>query len=261
MFSKQRKHEPAIQFLIFFGLALSPAAAATFSLGATIRAGVRGGQDWEIGLGAATPYASAVAHANRYFDDNEEYDFTIAYSGANNRATASVFTNPGKGPANIVTWNPAGGTPSTAGRLWTFSSLFVSAAFTVRPVGRPVMPNTEIRVENLQLGPGIDIVARLSATDLRARQQGASAVDSVAQPVVFRTRNGSGDWLLSGTIRMRGLASQFPSGAVRSELQCVFNSTSTELPVVAEVPEPGTWAMLPGGGSLVAWSRRRKRKT
>lgn len=210
-----------------------------------------------MGLGAATPYAAAVTHATPYFNDNEEYDFTLSYQGSTNRAQLSVFTNPGNGPADVVTWNPTGGTASTLARLWTVNSLFVSAAYAVRT---PQMPRTEIEVKDLALGPGIDIVAGLSTTDLRARQEGSAEVDAIPQPVVFRTRNGSGDWLLSGTIRMRGLASEFPSGAVRSELQFVFNSTSTEVPAVTDVPEPGTYAMLLTGSALVAMARRRRKR-
>lgn len=241
-----------VRSLFLFALTLSAAEAATFSLGATIRAGIRGGQDWEIGLGAATPYSAAVTHATPYFRDNEEYDFTLRYTGATNRAELSVDTNPGNGPADVAAWNPTGGVASTAGRLWTFNSLFVSAAYS----RIPPMPRTEIEVKDLALGPGIDIVAGLSTTDLRARQEGAAVLAAIPQPVVFRTRNGSGDWLLSGTIRMRGLASEFPSGAQRSHLQFVLNSTSADLPAV---PEPGTYAMLLSGGAMIAVLRRRKR--
>lgn len=242
-------------------LVCSPAAtAAPFTLGATIRAGLRGAGDWELGLGAASPFAAATSHAAPYFDDNEEYNFTLSYDSAANQARLSVATNPGNGPDDVVIWNPTGGTPNTASRLWTIAGnggLAVSAAYAVRPAGQPPMPRTEIEVKDLALGPGIDILSGLSVTDLRARQEGASATDAVPQAVVFTTRDGSGDWLLSGTIRMRGLRSEFPSGAVRSELQFLFSATASDF-----VPEPSASSMLllaAAGGAFLARTTTRKR--
>ena len=218
--------------------------AASFSVGATIRAGIQGGGDWEIGLGpSGTPY-SATVHATPYFVDDRTYNFSLGYAGATNQASLSVFTNPGGGPPDVVTWNPTGGSPSTAGRLWTIASggLFVGAAFAVRPSPQPPMPETEIEVSGLAFQPGIDILAPLSVTTIDAIQRGAASSSSVPGSVVFMTRNGSGDWTLSGTIRMRGLGSRVPSGAVRSELQFLFNATSSD-----GVPEPATAFLLAAG--------------
>lgn len=242
---------------IVAGLACSPTAvsAAPFTLGATIRAGIRGGGDWEIGLGPSSPFAASTAHATPYFADNEEYGFTLSYTSASNRAELSVDTNPGNGPADVAAWNPAGGTATAAGRLWTITNLMVSAAYAVRPAGQPAMPRTEIELKDLVLGPGIDIISGLSVTDLRARQEGAPASDAVPQAVVFRTRDGSGDWLLSGTIRMRGLGSEFTSGAIRSELQFLFSATAAD-----SVPEPaGAAALAAAAGVFFAWTTKRKR--
>ncbi len=229
-------------------------AGASFTLGATIRAGLRTSGDWELGLGVGGSPFSATVQATPYFADNQDYDFTLSYSGAANQARLSVDTNPGLGPPDVVTWNPTGGSPSTAARLWTIASggLMVSAAFAVRPPPNPPMPETRIRVRNLAFAPGITILSPLSITDIEARQQGATATAAVPGAVVFLTQAGSGDWTLSGTFRMRGLGSVFTSGAVRSELQFLFSATASDA-----VPEPATAAMLGTGLALMAFSRWR----
>ena len=231
-----------------------PLAGASFTLGATIRAGLRTSGDWELGLGVGGSPFSATVQATPYFADNQDYDFTLSYSGAANLARLSVDTNPGLGPPDVVTWNPTGGSPSTAARLWTIASggLMVSAAFAVRPPPNPPMPETRIRVKDLAFAPGITTLSPLTITDIEARQQGATATAAVPGAVVFLTQAGSGDWALSGTFRMRGLGSAFASGAVRSELQFLFNATASDA-----VPEPTTAALLAAGLGLIAFSRWR----
>lgn len=221
---------------LFVFLAVVPAWGADFDLSATIRAGMPGNGDWELGIGPGGNNTAFNAHlpAGRYYPNGLPNRFEIGYRNATNTAflryysNATLFTEvvydaPGAGLGTGATWTiPAG-------------SLFVSAA-------RRNNALTRVVVDQLAVGGGVQVLQPFSSTSLAAWQFGWSSIDSLAAPVVFRT-TGTGDWLLSGRIAFTGLAAYTNPGAQRSQLQMIANVSGTS----AAVPEPAPLALIAFG--------------
>ena len=228
-------------------LALTPVVtpAASFSLGATLRAGGFG--DTELHLG---PTAAAPAVTGDFFPfwvDSVDHAFQLSYNASTNTATLladwlGVF-------ASAVTWNPAGGSPSTAPRTWTIGA----GGLSVTAQNNPLI-NSSINISNLQIsGPGLAVITLPSLT---ASQNGTgSSTAALNSPITFITPNGQGNWRLDGTIRFAGLSGILTTG---DQLRMAFNAFASD------VPEPAT--MLIGAlgfaalGVLHHFRTRRRRR-
>lgn len=228
-------------------LALTPvlAPAASFTLGATLRAGGFGDTELHLGSTAATP--AVTGDFFPFWVDGVDHAFQLSYTASTNTATLladwlGLF-------ASSVSWNPAGGSPSTAPRIWTISP----GGLSVTAENNPLI-NTSVRISNLQIsGPGLGVIATPS---LVASQTGAgSSTASLSSAITFATPNGQGNWRLDGTIRFAGLAGLLTTG---DQLRMAFNA------LAADVPEPAT--MLIGAlgfaalGVLHHFRMRRRRR-
>ena len=100
-------------------LALTPvvAPAASFTLGATLRAGGFGDTELQLGPTAAAP--AVTGDLFPFWVDGVDHAFQLSYTASTNTATLltewlGIF-------ASSINWSPAGGSPSTASRIWTIN--------------------------------------------------------------------------------------------------------------------------------------------
>ncbi len=230
-------------------LALTPvvAPAASFTLGATLRAGGFGFGDTEMHLGPTTAPPAVTGDFFPFWVDGVDHAFQLSYTASTNTATLladwlGLF-------ASAISWNPAGGSPGTAPRIWTINS----GGLSVTAENNPLI-NSSLRISNLQIsGPGLAVITTPS---LVASQTGVGpSTASLASAITFTTPNGQGNWRLDGSIRFVGLAGLLVSG---DELRMAFNASASD------VPEPAT--MLIGAlgfaalGVLHHFRLRRRRR-
>lgn len=200
-----------------------PGMAASFTLGATIRAGTAAGLT-EVSLGATSSAASVTGQMGPYWQEGVNYNFFLAYDGATN--TANLTVSRGATQAN-VNWVVAGGTGNAA-RVWT-----VAAGGLTAVAEQNTATNTQVRVRNIAFtGPALPGVG---TPNLVANQNGGGAVTaSNVAPISFTTQNGQGSWMLDGEIRFTGLGQYTAGGAVGNQLRFGFDILSSD------VPEPTT---------------------
>ncbi len=208
-------------------LAVIPAVApaASFSLGAVLRAGTQA--DVELLGGSTSATTTASGNFFPYWLNGIDHTFRLNYDASSNTATLSanwlgIFTS-------STVWNPAGGAPSSSARNWTIAAGGITATAQNLAVA-----NTSIRLQNLSItGPGLGVI---NPPNLLAAQTGAGTVTSSnGSAITFTTPNGAGSWVLDGQIRFTGLAGLFGSpGATGDQLRATLDI------LAADVPEPAT---------------------
>ena len=204
-------------------LALTPlvAPAAPFPLGVMLRAGGFGDNELQLGPTAAAP--AVTGDFFPFWVEGVDHAFQLSYTASTNTATLladwlGIFTS-------SINWNPAGGSPSTASRIWTISPGGLSVTAENNP-----LTSSSVRIANLQIsGPGLGVITTPS---LVASQTGTGpSTASLSSAITFTTPNGQGNWRLDGTIRFAGLASGLVTG---DQLRMAFNA------LAVDAPEPAT---------------------
>lgn len=203
-------------------LALAPGLpAAQFQFGTMIRAGLSTSNSWEMAAGKTSSSTSETESLSRYYTNGSTHDFEIEYEKEENELKLTVRTSSsGSGSGRTeLTYHPTGGASAPASMLWTIpaGSFFLRAA--------QVVGATSIRLSNLKLEGAISILQPIQQTTMTAAQNNTPGGVLVTQSkdIVFRTNN-SGDWKLTGQIRLAGLAaSATGAGAKNDDLQFGFN--------------------------------------
>ncbi len=244
-----------MRFLVLYlSLAAGLLHAEDFSFGTMLRAGLElpllpiG--DWEMTSGATSADLSRPkVDASPYYSNGGWQYFEIGYNGlqsffrlydgatATGHYISSVYTAV---------------TPAVANATWTVSGTLTA---TTNLLGI-LKPYSEVALRNLSLGGGLSVVTNLASTSYNANQTGTAAtMNTNIAPVVFRSNNTDGAWLLSGQVRFVGLSNYVLNGASGSQLQFGLNATSAPTPT----PEPETWLMC--AVALFIGGYRRPRRT
>jgi len=220
-----------------------PSLGADFSFAAIIRVGSNGNSSYELGIGPTASAPSSTVSLNTFWANNAPRNFQIGYTQSTNTAYVRVYNPAGSG-SQAVTYQPVGGLPASAGRVWTLPA----ALFSVE--AQPDNRSTSISLGNLSVTAG-SILQGLSSTTLTAAQNNnAGASAAMTSPVVFRA-NASGDWLLSGTITFVAV-----NGGANN-----YDRLRFDLGVQAsDVPEPSTVGTASIGIFLIALGVAKKRQ-
>lgn len=236
--------------LLAYGVVTMPASAQSFSFFSTIRAGLPGGGDWEIGLGSSSSASTASSHfsynpsSGNHWNVNGSQAFQIGFDAALNRAYATVWNINGT-PTTVSFANTGPAIPVNS--IWTLpgNSFFVSAAD--RPAASAIL------LQNLTLSPNTAVLNGSLPASLTASQPGGgpASLNSLGTNLVIDPASNGGSWFISGTVQFQGLTSQ-GGAAQRSQLQ--FNLLATSSP--SAVPEPSTYFSIGGGLVLLAFCRK-----
>jgi hypothetical protein len=237
--------------LLACGVVTMPASAQSFSFYSTIRAGLPGGGDWEIGLGSTSSASTANSHFaynpgnGNHWNVNGPQTFQIGFDAALNQGYATVWNINGT-PTTVTFANLGGAIPANS--IWTLpgNSFFVSAANRPQP--------SAILLQNLTLSPNTVVVSGSLPAELTASQPGGgpASYNSLGTNLVIDPASNGGSWFISGTVQFQGLTSQGGS-AQRSQLQ--FNLLATSSP--SSVPEPSTYYSIGAGLAVIAFCRKR----
>lgn len=236
--------------LLAYGVVTMPASAQSFSFFSTIRAGLPGGGDWEIGVGNTSSASTVTSHfrynpdSGNHWNENGSQAFQIGFDAALNRAYATVWNINGT-PTTVTFANAGPAIPVSS--IWTLpgNSFFVSAA------NRPQA--SAILLQNLTLSPNTAVLSGSLPNSLGVSQPagGPPRFDSLVENLVIDPASNGGSWFISGTVQFQGLTSQ-GGAAQRSQLQ--FNLLATGSP--SAVPEPSTYFSIGGGLVLLAFCRK-----
>lgn len=197
--------------------------AASFSLGAVLRAGGILQDEMFLGTTAASP--SVSGNFFPFWLDSVDQNFRLSYNAATNTATLAVDWIPLI--TSSISWNPVGGSASSASRIWTIGA----GGIAVTAVNN-IFSNTSISLSGLQLVPaGLSVITPPSLT---ASQTGSgTATSSNTSAITFTTPTGQGSWMLSGQIRFTNVDG---FGVAGDSLRAAFNISAAD--VVTSVPEP-----------------------
>ena len=194
--------------------------AASFGLGAVLRAGGTG--DTELALGPKTTALAVVGDLLPFWWDGVAHDFSLGYNAATNTATLTgdwfgIFTS-------SINWTVAAGSASSNSRIWT-----IGRGGLTLTAQNNTATNTSVSIQNLALtGPGLAII---NPPSLTAAQTGAGTVTtSNSAPITFTTPAGSGSWSLNGQITFTGLAGFVTGGATGDGLRAALNITAVDVP-------------------------------
>ncbi len=240
---------------ILIGFFITGATAQSFTFYSTLHAGQSGGADWEVGTGLSMPITSAwnTAHFNadgpgNWWVNGQAQTFRIGYDAATNSAYTRLFNaapgNPLGASATATQVNP-GAAPATT--VWTLPA----ASFNVRSS----FNGSSITVQNLTLGPNVNLLSGTLPTSLTAAQNGGFSVSSrMSDLLVIDAAANGGSWYIQGVITMAGLQGS-GSGAGARNAQLQFNLAATG----NNTPEASTISLLGAGLLVMGWMRRRAR--
>jgi hypothetical protein len=211
------------KFLLVLAMLPATAPAASFGLGAVLRVG--GILQNELYLGSPSNAPSTQGPFIPGWVDGVDHAFQLSYDATTN--TASLSANWLGIITSSVSWNPVGGSASSASRSWTLSP----GALVLTAVNNP-LGNTSVQLSNLQIsGPGLAVI---NPPNLTAAQTGGGTVTTTnAAAITFITPDGGGSWSLTGQIRFSGINT---IGAIGDTLRAAFDFTASDY--VAAVPEP-----------------------
>jgi hypothetical protein len=257
MAAQQESHmrRTSVFLAILIGFFAAGATAQSFTFYSTLHAGQPGGGDWEIGTGLNLPITSAWSTAHfdadgpgNWWVNGQAQTFRIGYNAATNSAYTTVFNAaPGNplGASSTATLVNPGAAPATT--TWTLPA----ASFNVRSS----FNGASITVQNLTLGPNVNLLSGVLPTNLTAAQSGGFSVGSrMSAPLVIDAAANGGSWYIQGVITMAGLqGSGNGAGARNAQLQ--FNLAATG----SDTPEATTMSLLGAGLLVMGWMRRRAR--
>lgn len=240
----QPAHKMISTRAIFLGilvlLSTTEMSGQSYSFFSTLRAGLPGGGDWEIGVGT-TSSASKVTSDFGYETSGQQYwrdggqpqNFRIGWNAAVNSAYVTVWNAVGVATTATMS-NP--GAQLSANALWTLpgGSMFTSATGLNQP--------SSILVSGLTLSPGVALLSGALPAGLGASQAGTSVFNAVSAPIVINPAANGGNWYLDGTVRFTGLTTQ-GGNASRSSLQFMMLATGSDVPEASSI-------LLIGGGLI-----------
>ncbi len=236
-------------------LCAAGASAQSFSFYSTLRAGLPGGGDWEVGTGS-TPAQTAATWNTQDFrydsslSDNHwrgaglSQDFEIGYNALTNSAYTKVKDFNGLWTTATIV-NP--GAPFPANTVWTLPA----SSFSVSVQGK-VDPSS-IVVQGLTLSPNVALVSGSLPASLGVLGAlGVDATASLSAPLVINAAANGGSWFVAGNISFTGLVGAGGS-ARRSELQFNLQANGNQ------TPEAATMSLMGGGLVTLGLLGRRRR--
>jgi hypothetical protein len=227
--------------------------AADFTFGTMLRAGLSTGADWELTAGANSGDTSQTkVEASPYYANDAWQAFEIGYDG---NAGFIRFYNAGTPSGSFISASFARTAALAATATWTLNT-FLSASGNGWGT---LKPDSDVRLNNLGLSNGLTVVTAPQNGSHVAQQGGLDPnMTTNLAPIVFRSNNPGGQWMLSGRIRFDGLALYtFGLGAQGSQLQ--FGLTASAVEPGTAVPEPATWVMCAGALAFGCYRRGRFR--
>jgi hypothetical protein len=249
---------PKRRILLLGLISIIPVFADDFGFSTVIRYGTAAAGTWELGMGAEGGAPAAFGFMpTSHWVNGTSYTFRIGYTQSTNTAFLSVYTL-GNSLLGQTSYSPAGGTnPTSTGRLWTVPA----SSFYVR--SESVFFNSSVSITNLNLtGAGVSILQPLSSTSLTANRPGwlwqPTVQSNLTAPLVFRTTNAQGDWLLSGQITFAGTNLGGLGGASNNQLAFAggFHGTDEPEPPIG-TPEPTSVLLTASGFAAIAAYRHR----
>jgi hypothetical protein len=241
----------AIFLILLLSFGLSEGLAQAFSFQTTMRAGLPGGGDWEIGLGSPTAAQLSTAQfgyearGQQYWRDNGlPQDFRIGWDAVGRQAYTIVYNSQGQ----EVRLNYANtGVLLREDAIWTLPA----TGFWAQATPRGNDPSS-IQLENLTLAPNVVLRSGSLPASFGASQTGTVDYRALSSPLVLDASGNQGSWYVAGQIRFSGLTSQ-GGGAQRSTLQFFLNATGEN------TPEPETMGLIGAGLVLMGMVHRSRR--
>jgi len=241
----------AIVLISMLSIGLSEAWGHAFAFQTTLRAGLPGGGDWEIGLGNANSAQMSTAQfgyeatGQQYWRDNAlPQTFRIGYDAVTRQAYTAVENSRGQ----EVRLNLANNGPLLRdGAIWTLPA----AGFWVSATPRGGNPSASwVVVDNLTLAPNVVLRSGALPQEVRASQPNGIPFAQASNTLVLDASGNQGSWYVQGQIRFSGLVSQ-GGNAGRSSLQFFLNATGEN------TPEPETMGLIGAGLVLMGLVRRK----
>jgi hypothetical protein len=228
------------------------AQAADFAFSATLRAGLPGNGEWEMGLGTDTNATQSTGQFrwsgnNPHWRDNDGLQsFRVGFTSATQTAYLTVWDSVNT-PWTRTLVNA--GTALRSNATWTFptTNFFVSASNNSGAQPR------SINVESLTLSPGVSVLSGSLPTSLGASLS-STYVAPMSTPLVINPASNGGDWYIDGTVRFSGLQGA-GGNAARSQLQFFLRAEGTS----SNNPEVQTFLLSGLGLTLVGVLGRMRR--
>ena len=234
-------------------LCFAPIGAANdFAFSATLRAGLPGNGEWEMGLGT-DPNASQSTGQFRWSGNRPHWrendglqNFRVGFTSSTQTAYLTVWDSlDTPWTRTLVNALPA----LQPDAIWTFptANFFASAANNSGAQARSV------NVENLTVAPEVTILSGSLPTSLGASLSN-TYVAPLSAPLVIDAAANGGNWYIDGAIRFSGLQGS-GGNAARSQLQFFLRAEGHS----SNNPEVQTFLLSGLGLTLVGLLGRMKR--